>query len=171
MSDLTYPRPENVRGKFGRWVTADMFHISQRLQEIEQGHRLFIQHLDPPVELEPGKVWNFVIVEVDDNGTEWWVTPVRELDARVIEHVQYLLKVPYSKRFEEAEKLIAKREQDEMDRQLDEALENWGWDFRKQLAHDGFITHTGRSHPTRAIHPTKMEPAWRQTSHALSTSS
>ena len=161
MAELTYPRPANVRGKFGRWVTADLFHIAQRLQEIEQGNRLFIQAFDGPRRMPDGQIWNFVVVEVDEGGAQWWVTPARELDARLIEHVQYLLKVPFNKRFEEAEKLIAKREQEEMDRQLDEALENWGWDFRKQLAHDGFITHTGRSHPTRAIHPTKAEPSWR----------
>ena len=161
MPELTYPRPDNVRGKFGRWVTADMFHISERIREIEQGNRLYIQTLDPPAHMPDGQVWNFVVVEVDENGTEWWVTPARELDSRLIEHVQMLLQVPFAQRFEAAEKLIAKQEQEEIDRQLDEALENWGWDFRKQLAHDGFIGHTGRSFPTRAIHPLKMEPAWR----------
>lgn len=168
MSALTYPRPANVRGRFGRWVTADMFHISQRIQEVEGGDRLFIQSLDPPARLPDGQVWHFAIVEVDENGTQWWVYGARELDARVVEHVQYLLKVPFRARFEAAEKLEAKRQQEDMDRQLDEALENWGWDFRKQLAHDGFITHTGKSHPTRAIHPTKMEPAWRSHAHVSS---
>ncbi len=167
MPELIYPRPENVRGKFGQWVTADMFHIARRLQEIEHGNRLFIQSLKPPTRLPDGQVWNFVIVEVDENGTQWWVTPARELDSRVIEHAQMLLNVPFAKRFEAAEKLIAKREQEYIDRQLDEALENWGWDFRKQLAHDGFITHTGHSYPTRRVHPTKAEPTWRLTNPVL----
>lgn len=169
MSALTYPRPDNVHGKFGRWVTADMFHISQRIREIEDGDRLFIQHLDPPAKVGE-HLWNFVIVEVDEGGAQHWVTGVRELDSRVIEHVQMLLRVPFAQRFEEAEKLEAKREQEHIDQQLDQALESWGWDFRRQLAHDGFIAHTGRSYPSRAIHPTKAEPTWRQTSPARSTS-
>ena len=168
MSDLTYPRPENVRGKFGRWVTADVFHIAERIREIEQGNRLYIQAFDKPQRLPDGQVWNFIVVEVDEGGAEHWVTPARELDSRLIEHVQYLLRVPFKQRYEEAERLIAKREQEEMDRQLDEALEGWGWDMRRQLEHDGFIEHRGRSFPKRGIHAAKMEPAWRRSPAANS---
>lgn len=160
MGDLAYPRPENVRGKFGQWVTADMFHISRRIQEIEHGNRLFIQQLDPPVDLGEHH-WNFVIVEVDDRGAQHWVTGARELDSRILEHVQMLLTVPYAQRFAEAERLEAKREQAYIDQQLDEALENWGWDFRRQLEHDGFITHRGVSYPKRGVSAARMEPAWR----------
>jgi hypothetical protein len=149
MSDITYPRPDNVRGKFGRWVTADLFHIAQRIQEVDP--RLFIQSLDPPTKWHD-QTWNYVIVEVPDGmNTEQWVYGAEALDARVVEHVQYLMTVPFSERFAIAEKLEAKREADEQDRQLEEALENWGYDFRKQLAHDGFITHTGKSYAKRGV--------------------
>jgi hypothetical protein len=95
------------------------------------------------------------------------VTAVAALDSRVIEHLQMLLRVPFKERFAAAEKLEAKRQQDDLDAQLDKALEDWGWDFRAQLAHDGFITHTGKSFPKRGIHAGQMEPAWR---HAPSRS-
>lgn len=160
MSTLTYPRPDNVRGKFGRWVTADMFNISQRIREIEEGQRLYIQALDHPIE-RGEHVWNFVIVEVDESGTERWVTGVESLDGRVIEHVQMLLRVPFAKRLEEAERLEEKRRQDDIDAQLDNALEDWGWGFRRQLEHDGFIEHRGRSFPKRGVHAVKREPTWR----------
>lgn len=159
MSELTYPRPDNVRGKFGRWVTADMFHIAQRIQEVSRD--LFIQELDPPVRYNEHDERHYAIIEVDPNTyIERLVTTVAALDARVIDHMQYLLAVPFAQRFEEAEKLEAKRQQEDIDRQLDEALENWGWDFRRQLEHDGFIEHRGISYPKRGV-ALKLQPAWR----------
>ncbi len=152
MSAVAYPRPENVKGKFGRWVTADMFHIAQRIQEIEQGDRLFIQEIDPPVRYTPDEEpRHYAIVEIDDAGTQRMVYSTAHLDSRVIEHVQYLLAVPFHIRFAEAEKLEAKHQQEDMDNQLEEALENWGWDFRRQLEHDGFITHRGKSYAKRGV--------------------
>ena len=152
MSDVSYPRPDNVRGKFGRWVTADMFHIAQRIQEVDP--TLFIQVLDSPMKWAD-QTWNFIIVEVPETGPlagiECWVYPTEALDGRVIEHVQRMLAVPFDKRFEEAEKLEAKREADDQERQMEEALDGWGWDFRKQLAHDGFISHTGKSYSKRGV--------------------
>lgn len=157
MSEITYPRPDNVRGKFGRWVTADMFHISQRIQEVSP--RLFIQELDPPT-VWKDQTWNYVIVEVPEGmHTEQWVYGAAALDARVIEHVEYLLNVPFAKRFEEAEKLEAKREAEDIDNQLEEALENWGWDFRKQLEHDGFINGRGKSYAKSGVRPRGFAPA------------
>lgn len=149
MSELTYPRPDNVRGKFGQWVTADMFHIAQRLQEVDKS--LFIQQLDPPTKWND-QTWNYAIVEVADGfHTEQWVYGAEALDSRVIEHVEYLLRVPFAERFAAAEALEAKRQKDAEDRELDEALEGWGWDFRKQLEHDGFITHRGTSYAKRGV--------------------
>lgn len=156
MSEISYPRPDNVKGKFGRWVTADMFHISQRIQEVSPS--LFIQELDPPTQWKD-QTWNYAIVEVDEHGTDRWVYGAEALDARVIEHVEYLLHVPFSERFAEAEKLEANREADDQERQLEEALENWGWDFRKQLEHDGFINDRGKSYPKSGVRPRGFAPA------------
>lgn len=152
MSAISYPRPQNVRGRFGSWVTADMFHIAQRIQEV--GDNLYIQHLDPPVTMGD-QTWNFAIVEWVPHlqPPERLVYRTEALDARVIQHVEYLLRVPFSKRFAEAEALEEKHRQEDIDRQLDEALENWGWDFRRQLEHDGFITHRGTSYPKRGVQP------------------
>lgn len=168
MSDIAYPRPENVRGRYGRWVTADMFHISERIRELDGGDRLYIQHLDPPAEYNPGDFRNFAIVEIVPGmlPPERLVTAVAALDGRVIEHLQYLLRVPFKVRFAEAEKLEKKRQDDELAAELDKALEGWGWDMRKQLAHDGFITHTGKSYAKRGVHATTAETPWRALSHS-----
>lgn len=159
MPEVSYPRPDNVKGKFGRWVTADMFHIAQRLQEIDPS--LFIQSLEKPTHWKD-QTWNYTIVEVDAAGTEHWVYGAEALDARVIEHVEYLLSVPFAERFAIAEQLEAKREADDIDNQMEEALENWGWDFRKQLEHDGFISHRGKSYAKRGVatHASKRAALW-----------
>jgi hypothetical protein len=162
MSDVAYPRPENLRGRFGRWVTADVFNIANRIREVEGGDRLYIQHLDPPVTYIDGDIRHFAIIEYVPEGKppEQLVTTVSALDSRVIEHMQYLRKVPFKIRFAEAERLEKKRADEDRERQLDEALENWGWDFRRQLAHDGFITTTGVSYPSRAIKPSTAPKLW-----------
>jgi hypothetical protein len=157
MTDIAYPRPENLRGRFGRWVTADVFNIAKRIREVDGGDRLFIQHLDPPVTYIDGDTRHFAIIEYVPHGKppEQLVTTVSALDSRVIDHMEFLRRVPFEKRFAEAERLEAKRAEEDKERQLNEAIDGWGWEFRNQLKRNGFIHSTGTSYPTRAIKPTK----------------
>ena len=127
-----------------RYVDSDMFDICGRLAEISP--RLYI------VELTEADNSAYVIMESCDDLVQRQVYKLQkgqELDARVITKVQYLLNVPFAHRYAAIEKENAKYEADHHEALLDEAYEKMGGQFRKQLEHDGFITHRGTSYPLR----------------------
>lgn len=147
--ELTLPRPENVRGRFGSFVTADMFHIAERLQEIDKN--LFIEAFDNPITMGD-QTWNFAIIEwIPSLHKDELVTRVEALDARVIEHVQYLLHVPFEVRFAEAERLEDQRKEDARKAEVEEMYERMGRAFWYQLEHDGFNSGRGVSFPKRGV--------------------
>jgi hypothetical protein len=144
MAAIILPRPGNVRGRFGAYVTNDMFHIAERLQEIDGGTgRLYIQSFDDPIEWH-GRTYNFAIVEYSPELTppEQLVMRVRELDSRVIQQVERMRQIPFAKRFAEFEKLEAKWEAEDKARQLDELYERMGEPFLRKLEECNFIDPT-----------------------------
>jgi hypothetical protein len=148
-----YPRPANVQGKFGSWVEADVFHISERIREV--GENLRIQLLDPP-QMVNGQERRFAIVELTAaDGSHELVYRAPALDGRVIEHVEYLLQVPFNKRFAEAERLADKQNKEDEENRIDQMVEEFGHEFQGQLWRNGFIQSRGRSYPSRHIRPTK----------------
>lgn len=140
MGELILPRPENVRGRFGTYVTSDVFNIAERLQEVDS--RLYLQAYDEPLHVL-GKEYNFAVVEVCDDGVERLVMRVKELDARVITACQRMLAVPFEKRFAAAEALADKWDEEERERQLDELYERMGGNMRIQLERCGFTDSWG----------------------------
>lgn len=122
-----------------RYVDGDMFDICGRLAEISP--RLYI------VELTEGDNAAYVIMESCDDQVQRQVMKVAELDARVLEQVRYLLHVPFEHRYAAIEAENAKFEADHHENILEEQYEKMGGQFRKQLEHDGFITHRGVSYP------------------------
>jgi hypothetical protein len=73
------------------------------------------------------------------------------LDGRVLEKMEYLLRVPFDKRFEEAERLEREAEDAIRKEAMEETYEAVGHDIHRQLWHDGFIEHRGTSYPTRGV--------------------
>lgn len=147
MGNLLLPRPENIRGRFGTYVTSDLFRIAERLQEIDRN--LFIQSLDPPVR-GFGHEYHFTIAEwIPELRREEFVMRVEELDARVIEACQRMLAIPFAKRFAEYEKLEAKWAEEERERQLDEMYEKVGGPMLPLLESCGFINSRPISYPKR----------------------
>lgn len=140
MSKLILPRPENVRGRFGSYVTGDMYDIALRLQELDK--RLVVQAYEPPV-TQFGRTYNFAIVEVGQDGVERLVMRVQELDARVIERCERMLRIPFAQRFEAAEKENEKWEEEQKQKQLDELYEKMGGNMRIQLERCGFTDPWG----------------------------
>lgn len=136
MPDVILPRPDNVRGRFGTYVTSDVYHIAERLQEVSD--RLYIQEYDQPLKTLSG-VKNFVIVEVLPDGRETLVIRAETLDARLIEAVQRMRKIPFETRFAAMEKEEEKWAAEEKERQLDELYERMGGEMRHQLARCNFI--------------------------------
>jgi hypothetical protein len=139
MGEILLPRPDNVRGRFGSYVTSDVFHIAERLQEVDK--RLFIQSLDPPI-TQFGRTYNFAIVENTPVG-EQLVMRVQELDARIITSVERMLHIPFSKRFEAAERECERWEAEQQEKALDELYERMGGNMRIQLERCGFTDPWG----------------------------
>jgi hypothetical protein len=125
-----------------RFVDGDMFDICGRLAEISP--RLYI------VELTDADNAAYVIMESCDDLVQRQVYKLekgQELDARVLTKVQYLLNVPFEHRLKVIDAENAKYEADHHENILEETYEKMGGQFRKQLEHDGFITHRGTSYP------------------------
>lgn len=122
-----------------RFVDGDMFSICERLAEISP--RLYI------VELTEGDGAAYAIMEAADDQVQRLVFKVKELDARVLDRVRYILSVPFEHRLAAVEAENAKYEADHHEAMLEGTYERMGGMFRRQLEHDGFITHRGVSYP------------------------
>jgi hypothetical protein len=140
MKDLHLPlHPNNIRtgGRFQvEAVSGDMFSISERLRELNP--RLFINIIEDraPKALRPV---TYVIMEQTSRGTEEVVFKCFTLDARVIEHVRYLMSVPFEHRFAEAEKELDKYQAEEQENEMDELVEHLGLPMLRELKANGFL--------------------------------
>jgi hypothetical protein len=149
--ELVVPvRQSNFRQNGNAPLTGDMFNICERIKEINPN--LYIWPLEPPVQLGD-RTFNYSIAEVCLDRVERLVMRVEHLDARILEHMQYLLKVPFEQRFAEAEALTDKFEADFKENELDKLYETLGAPMFKQMEHDGFITHRGPSYAKRGVRP------------------
>jgi hypothetical protein len=130
-----------------RYIDGDMFNICERLAEIDP--RLFIVELSDD-EVDGAK---YVIMEHCDDGVARMAIPERlkELDARVLERVQYILNVPWEHRLAAIEAENEAYEKAHHEQILDEMYEKMGGQFRWQLEHDGFITHRGVSYAKKGV--------------------
>lgn len=136
MSGLTIAAtPRNLRYVRGH-VEGDVFRICERLEEIDKS--LFVDPIDPPVTVGD-KTYHYAIVEECGDGVCRLVFRVQELDARIIEHVQYLMHVPFERRLDEAEKRADQMETDAREAEKDKLVETMGLPMLAQLHHDGFI--------------------------------
>jgi hypothetical protein len=127
--------PANVNVE-GRWrnaeVTSDVYNIADRLKELNDRLRINITE-----DTATGQ-WAYSIVEDTPEGWQL-VFRCRRLDARVVEHVRYLLKVPFAKRFDEAEKIVAKDAENAHNEELDALTENLGLPMIRDLERCGFL--------------------------------
>lgn len=118
-------------------VTNDMFNIAERLAEINP--RLAVNITENQV---TGEKAYTIVEEVPGYGPQV-VFRCNVLDARVLEHVRYLLNVPFEKRFAEAEKIADKHEADSHEHELDELTERIGLPMVRDLMECGFIDNRG----------------------------
>lgn len=128
-----------------RFVDGDMFDICKRIAHVSRS--LYIVQLTD----RKGTDCTYVVMERGLDGGSYMVLKTKELDARVIERVEYLLRVPFDKRFAEAEALERKAEADLRQAAIDETYERVGHAFQRQLWHDGFIEHRKTSYPTKGV--------------------
>lgn len=136
MSLLVAATPRNLRYVRGH-VEGDVFRICERLEEIDD--KLYVNPLEPPVTIGD-KTYRYAIVEECADGVDRLVFRVPALDARILEHVQYLLRVPFEHRLAEAEKRADQMEVEAREAEKDRLVETMGMPMWRQLEHDGFIT-------------------------------
>lgn len=128
---LALPRPDNLRGSWGTLVDTDVYGISERVKEIDPN--LYIYRTEQP----GGAVYS--IGEMCVDGVERLVFRThQQLDARVIEKLQYLLHVPFEQRYAAAERAEAQLEAERKERELDQLYEDVGGPMRSMLYRCGF---------------------------------
>lgn len=111
-------------------VEGDVYNICERIKELDTN--LFII-------MHPEDTYPYVIMEHTERGTEEFVYKTKELDARVIDRLQYMRAVPLQKRLEiiEAEERaweLLSREQE-----LEELYEDVGRPMWTELDKCNFI--------------------------------
>lgn len=111
-------------------VESDVYNICERLREIDPALTV---HVNPD-----GHHFPFSIQHKDKAGNEYLVCGVEALDARVIDKVNHMLRVPFEKRYAEAVRLEDKAREDADKEQWAKFYENMGKRMYWQLANDGF---------------------------------
>ncbi|WP_281783776.1 hypothetical protein [Sinimarinibacterium flocculans] len=124
-------------------IESDMHRICERIALISPN--LFI------VQLEDSDARSWLIMEQTKHGSEELVYKTDELDARVLTKIRYMRSVPLEKRVAKIEAEIEAEKAAAHENEMEELYEKMGADFHKQLAHDGFITHTGKSFAKRGV--------------------
>jgi hypothetical protein len=152
MSSLALPHPENLRvqiiqGRKYKLVDSDMYNICDRVKELSPN--LYI-YLIEPAQHFAGRVYNFAVCEMCEDGVERLVKRYEHLDGRIIKELQYLLHVPFAERFAAAEALEKKREDEQREAQLDVLTEKIGLPMWGDLERTGFITRPV-SYPKRGV--------------------
>jgi hypothetical protein len=122
-------------------VEGDVFNICERIRtEVPQGDRLFVvMQEDHP---KP-----YVVMEKSDDNVERFVCRTDALDGRLIARLQYLINVPFEKRFAEAERLEQKLREEAHEQELDDLWNSMGERMHFQLERDNFIDSRGKSLP------------------------
>jgi hypothetical protein len=138
VSDLLIQHvPKNFRSDWGTTeVTGDLYNICNRMAELSP-NLLMRDRAGYGWPEDGGK--RYICSEICVDGIERWVWGFQELDARVIEKLEYMLHVPFEIRFAEAERLEAQIEEARKQAELDRLVETVGLPMLPDLERTGFI--------------------------------
>lgn len=130
--------PANVHtGRFKTsHVDSDVYHVAEQLKELNESLAIEVT--------EDTATGNkaFTITEHTPRGIEV-VFRCTVLDARVVEHVRYLLHVPFQKRFAEAEKRSDQIERENEELSMNKLIEELGLPMMRELRDLGFLGEYG----------------------------
>jgi hypothetical protein len=138
-----------------RMIDSDMYGICRRIAEVSR--RLYVVVHEKP----DGSLMHYSVMENCNDGVQRLALnvgpgrPIDALDARVIERLEYMQRIPLSKRLDAIEKMEEQDKIDEKERSLEELYEKMGRQMHWQLERDGFIDSRGISVPKKGIKPTK----------------
>lgn len=136
---LLTPVPSNFKnaGK-AHYVESDLYSIALRVKELDP-NLVIVFHEDHE---QP-----FVVMEKCADGVERFVSRYTELDARIIEDLQYMLRVPFEHRLAEADKRVAAANAEVT--APDPEKQDWYFtEMARELRRSGLMTpHWGTNYP------------------------
>ncbi len=113
-------------------VESDMYDICERIKEISP--RLYI------IDLRDDKHnHKYAVMEDCKDGQQRLVARYAELDARILENLRYMAKVPLAERVRILEKENEDFERASREANFEELYERLGGPMYNQLEHDGFV--------------------------------
>lgn len=130
-----------------RLVTSDMYHICERIREIDP--RLYIVELER--ETREGSKYGFAIMERCEDGVDRLVLRAsqRGLDERILEKLRRIMALDLHARIAELDREREKWEAEQHENELEKLYEEMGGKMHRQLVADGF---------TQAPFPTSYRP-------------
>lgn len=139
-------RPHNLH--FGddvqvRVVDSDMYNICDRLREIHPDMYIVAATRDGEI--------IFNIMDAAPDGSVQRIFRCKELDARVLEKVRYIMSVPFEERYALACREIDEHDAAQKEEQLEDLYERLGRPMWTQLEHDGFIDGRNKSYSKRGV--------------------
>ena len=129
------PRPESlrVRGKaVPKLVESDVYNICNRIKQIDPS--LFVVW-------QEGQAKPWIVVEQCADGEQRMVERYEELDARILEDLQRMLRIPYGERFKKITAEIDAHNE-RLRSETNRDMERIAWTMRRALrpaTHDGYI--------------------------------
>lgn len=143
MSALSLPRPNNLDTRFGDIVEHDLYMIAERVKEVDPS--LFIvKHPERPEQ-------PYAIIERCADHVDRLVFRTDTLDGRIVEKLQYLLNVPFEKRFAEAEAKEAQAKASAEAAEREHMYETIGAPMLPLLLKTGAIDSRRESYPLRGV--------------------
>lgn len=103
-------------------MTSDVFNICQRVAELDPNLRVLYNESDPE------KPW--VVTEMSTDREERFVARYQALDARIIEDLQYMLRVPFLDRLRVQDEREAARKETDVSA-FEAAADRFEFDLRK----------------------------------------
>lgn len=141
MSDLLVTvTPENFRSKRPIMLPGDIYNVCERVREKYPNLTIILK--------DDGSDEPYVIAENCTDGNIRFVTRYKELTPQIIEDLDYMQRVPYAKRVEEAERR-AKLNNEKLGKPDEEKQYKWMAEFRKDLIKAGFVHAAGGSNYRR----------------------
>jgi hypothetical protein len=149
MSTVKIKTPGNIKTKYGRVVTSDVYNVAEKVQELDPNLMI--------VETEPKFNKRWLVVEMVNRGGTMEVTPVKRyavLDSRVVEDLERMLRIPLEERLKELDDWMAAEEKAKQEAEyarLWELGEKAEWAARK----DGLI-HVPNNLPFKRVKQKKV---------------
>lgn len=127
---LLAPKPHNLRLKGARLVESDVYHVCERMKEIDPNLYVMLQEGHP-------KPW--VIMEMCADGECRMVGRYDELTPKILDHLREMLATPFQERIDKLQKQLDY--ENDYARQMRDSgeWERFLWEFNRELRVCNFV--------------------------------